>query len=259
MKITTMSRWLVTSSLFVTFISCGKDMQEKKMDTAVATGNTATVTMLASNVLWDGDANLGTGVFKILNLEDGAVLDAVNNTTYGKIWRFYKPVGSNRSEVHAAQGFQAAEGDDIYLGWRSQLSMPSTVTTNAFFQWKAYGSNMTQNFPIVIKAVSGNLKLFHFAPGQIGTELWSTPLSVNSWNRFVVRIKVSRTASVGFIEFWYNGVQQTLTGGSQRYYGRTLDADYCDPKWGVYGASTTEIYNRIHALKIATTYADAAP
>lgn len=259
MKITTMSRWLVTSSLFVTFISCGKNMQDKAMGTSATTASTGAVTTLASNVLWDGDANLGTGVFKILNLEDGAALDAVNNTTYGKIWRFYKPVGSNRSEVHAAQGFQAAEGDDIYLGWRSQLSMPSTVTTNAFFQWKAYGSNMTQNFPIVIKAVSGNLKLFHFGPGQIGTELWSTPLSVNSWNRFVVRIKVSRTASVGFIEFWYNGVQQTLTGGSQRYYGRTLDADYCDPKWGVYGASTTEIYNRIHALKIATTYADAAP
>lgn len=212
-----------------------------------------------ASILWDGDANDGTGVFKVLNLEDGAALAAVNNTTYGKIWRFHKPVGSNRCEVHAAQGFQADEGDDIYLGWRSQLAMPATTTTNAFFQWKAYGSNMTQNFPIVIKAVSGELRLYHFAPGQIGTILWSTPLSVNSWNSFVLRINVSRTATTGFIEFWYNGVKQTLTGGSQRYYGRTLDADYCDPKWGVYGASSTEIYNRIHALKIASTYSEAAP
>lgn len=212
-----------------------------------------------NSILWDGDANNGTGVFKVLNLEDGAALAAVNNTNYGKIWRFHKPVGSSRCEVHAAQGFQAGEGDDIYLGWRSQLAMPATVTTNAFFQWKAYGSNMTQNFPIVIKAVSGELRLYHFAPGQIGTVLWSTPLSVNSWNSFVLRINVSRTATTGFIEFWYNGAKQTLTGGSQRYYARTLDAEYCDPKWGVYGASSTEIYNRIHALKIASTYGEAAP
>jgi len=212
-----------------------------------------------ASILWDGDANSGTGVFKTLNVEDGSTIAAANNTTYGKIWRFSKPVGSNRCEVHAASGFQADEGDDIYIGWRSQVAMPVNTTTNAFFQWKAYGSNMLQNYPIVIKAVNGDLKLMHAAPGGTTTYIWSTPMSVNSWNRFVIRIKVSRDASIGFIEFWYNGTKQTLSNGLQRYMGRTLDADYCDPKWGVYGASATLVENRVHALKIASTYAEAAP
>jgi hypothetical protein len=138
--------------------------------------------------------------------------------------------------------------------------MPANTTTNAVFQWKAYGSNMTQNFPIVIKTNSaGNLTLWHFAPGQVGTQIWNTPLTLNAWNTFVLRLKVSRDASVGFIEFWYNGTKQTLSNGSQRYYARTLDAEYCDPKWGVYGASSTEVYNRVHALKIGSSYADVAP
>jgi len=213
-----------------------------------------------ASVLWDGDANLGTGIFKTLNLENGAALAAVNNDTYGKIWRFYKPAGSNRCEVHAANGFQAAEGNEIYLGWRSQLAMPANTTTNALFQWKAYGSNMTQNFPIVIKTnSSGNITLWHFAPGQVGTQIWNKPLTLNAWNSFVLRLKVSRDATVGFIEFWYNGTKQTLSNGTQRYNARTLDAEYCDPKWGVYGASSTEIYNRVHALKIGSSYADVAP
>lgn len=212
------------------------------------------------SILWDGDANLGTGVFKVLNVDAPATLAAVNNTTYGKIWRFTKEIGSNRCEVHAAQGFDAVEGDDIYLGWRSQLSMSSTgLTTNALFQWKAYGANMTQNFPVVIKTIGGDFKLMHTASGGTSTYIWNSPVTLNNWNTFVVRIKVSRTATVGFIEFWFNGVKQTLLGGTQRYYGRTLDADYCDPKWGVYGASSELITNRVHGLKIASTYAEAAP
>jgi hypothetical protein len=255
----TIAATLLAGSLLLGY--CKKDLTsapQAPLPTAALQNGPGSITL--ASVLWDGDANLGTGTFKTLNLENGAELAAVNNATYGKIWRFYKPAGSNRCEVHAAKGFQAAEGDDIYLGWRSQLAMPANTTTNAVFQWKAYGSNMTQNFPVVIKTnSSGNITLWHFAPGQVGTQLWNTPLALNAWNTFVLRLKVSRDATVGFIEFWYNGTKQMLSNGSQRYYARTLDAEYCDPKWGVYGASSTEIYNRVHALKIGSSYADVAP
>ena len=255
----TIAASLLAGSLL--FAHCTKDLtstSETPLQADALQNGSGSITL--ASVLWDGDANLGTGIFKTLNLENGAELAAVNNSTYGKIWRFYKPVGSNRCEVHAANGFQAAEGDDIYLGWRSQLAMPANTTTNAVFQWKAYGSNMTQNFPVVIKTnSSGNITLWHFAPGQVGTQIWNTPLTLNAWNSIVLRLKVSRDASVGFIEFWYNGTKQTLTNGAQRYYARTLDAEYCDPKWGVYGASSTEIYNRVHAIKIGSSYSDVAP
>ncbi|WEK17459.1 MAG: heparin lyase I family protein [Candidatus Pedobacter colombiensis] len=245
------------------FSSCKKEKSSITEELSTSKATTSAVspsgTVGILSVLWDGDANLGTGVFKTLNVDTPADLAAVNNATYGKIWRFTKAVGSNRCEVHAAKNFDAVEGDDIYLGWRSQLSMTSSVTTNALFQWKAYGANMTQNFPIVIKTVSGNFKLMHTASGGASTFIWSTPVSINNWNTFVLRIKVSRDAAVGFMEFWFNGVKQTLSNGTQRYYGRTLDADYCDPKWGVYGASSELIVNRVHALKIASTYAEVAP
>lgn len=243
--------------------SCKKETSS--ISEALITGKASTSAVNSSSnigilsTLWDGDANLGTGVFKTLNVDAPATLAAVNNATYGKIWRFTKAIGSNRCEVHAAQNFDAVEGDDIYLGWRSQLSMTSTVTTNALFQWKAYGANMTQNYPIVFKTVSGNFKLMHTASGGANTFIWSAPVSVNNWNTFVLRIKVSRDAAVGFMEFWFNGLKQNLSNGTQRYYGRTLDAEYCDPKWGVYGASSELIENRVHGLKIASTYAEAAP
>jgi hypothetical protein len=79
-------------------------------------------------------------------------------------------------------------------------------------------------------------------------------LKINAWNRFVLRLKISRDGTVGFIEFWYNDEKQTLKNGAQRYYGRTLDAEYCDPKWGVYGGDAQLITNYVGGLKIATTY-----
>jgi len=237
--------------------STAEELTNNKPKTSGATSADA---IGIQSILWDGDANLGTGVFKVLNVDAPSTLAAVTHSTLGKIWKFTKAVGSNRCEVHAAKNFAAVEGDDIYLGWRSQLMMSSTgLTTNALFQWKAYGANMTQNFPIVIKTVGGDFKLMHTASGGANTFIWDSPVTLNNWNTFVLRIKVSRTATVGFIEFWFNGVKQNLSNGTQRYYGRTLDADYCDPKWGVYGASAELITNRVHALKIASTYAEAAP
>ena len=93
-------------------------------------------------VLWDGDASKGTGVFKILNNEGSATVTAVNDPTYGPVWRFLKTAGSNRCEAHGAKGLTAKEGDPWYIGWRSKLTLPQSLTTNAVFQWKAYGANL---------------------------------------------------------------------------------------------------------------------
>jgi Beta/Gamma crystallin len=50
-----------------------------------------------------------------------------------------------------------------------------------------------------------------------------------------------------------------LVNGTQRYPARTLDADYCDPKFGVYGGDAATITNYVQGAKIAGTYAEAAP
>lgn len=221
-----------------------------------------------STVLWDGNAAKGNSVWKLLNFDpnDGTnTITVVNDPTYGSVWQFYKPATGHRCEVHAAKGFQAAEGDVFYIGWRFKLTMPQKTSTNAFFQWKAYNNSpavypMDQNYPIVISSTSGGIiHLMHFAPGKIGTELWKTPTVIGEWINIVMKLKVSRDGSVGYIEFWHNGVQQVLNNNGTRYTCRTFDADYCDPKWGVYGGDGTEITNMISNAKIATTYEEASP
>lgn len=213
--------------------------------------------METDKVLWDGSASLGKGVFKVLNLEDGATLDTENDSTYGLVWKFTKPDGSKRAEVHAAKGFQAEEGQVIYLGWRFKVSMAPSLTTNAFFQWKSY-PGAQQNYPVVLKSISGNFTLMQRNPDQ-ETVLWEAPTTIDTWNSVVLGLRVSRKIREGWIKFWFNGQQQTLSNGSNSFVCRTLDDDEVDPKWGIYGAREAEVITYVGSLKIATTYEAAAP
>lgn len=257
----TIARLLAGSCMFA-LISCAKNSNTPAIEKPNTVSNAAGNVSLLST-LWNGDAALGaSNVWKVLNYEGSGTITVETDPVYGAVWKFYKPVGSHRTEGHGAKNYQALEGDDIYIGWRSKLDMPMNLRTNALFQWKAYGSGqpMTQNFPIVLKTTeTGILQLWHFAPGKIGTALWSAPLTVNVWNSMVMRIKVSRDGTIGFIEFWYNGTKQTLVNGTQRYPARTLDADYCDPKFGAYGGDAGAVTNYVHALKIGSAYEDVAP
>src|SRR5262249_51900901 len=156
-----------------------------------------------------------------------------------------KPAASKRVEVRGAAGLTAKEGDLLYIGWRTKLTFPVATTTNAVFQWKAYdnpGSTtpLQQNYPIVLKTTMNELRLGYAPPGEQPVELWSTAFVPGTWYTFVLGIKVSADPTAGFIEFWFDGQPQALGGGTMRYTARTLDADLCDPKWGVYGAAGTD-------------------
>jgi len=256
---------LILGSSILLFTACEKSSDTFKEDAVInvpAKKESSDAQILSTH--WNGDASIGSSIWKTTNIDGSGTITTPSDSKYGTIWKFYKPAGSHRTESHAAAGFTASEGDDIYIGWHSKLDMPANIQSNAVFQWKAYSYNpavepMTQNYPIVFKTTSaGNLDLMHFAPGKIGTVVWSIPLSRNTWNDFVLRLKVSRNGTVGFMEFWYNGVKQDLTGGTQRYYARTLDADFCDPKWGAYGADATTITNYVSGLRIASSYREAA-
>jgi hypothetical protein len=219
------------------------------------------ISAASASVIWDGDASKGKGVFKAYgtgNVESPATLDAVSDSTQGMVWRYHKPSGSNRSETHGCRNGSTNvvfnNGNLYYLGWRNRIT--NTTNNNAVFQWKAYGSNMTQNFPLVLKIVSGQLRLQYTPPGGNSVYIWSGPINTSSWYHQVLAIRVSTSASTGYVEFWRNGTKQTFTNGSQRYMCRTLDAEHCCPKWGIYGASTTTITNYVDGLKVGTTYGD---
>src|ERR1035438_3822515 len=223
-----------------------------------------------ATLLWDGNATNGTGVFKLLNLEDengvsqnnpstnGSSITTVNDPIYGKVCQFYKAVNDLRCEAHGANGVNPAIGQTYYIGWRSKLVLPTTADLNAIFQWKAYGSPLLQNYPITIAPGGGNLNLNEFNPSGAGgqTFLWSTPLVTNVWNQHVLAISVSDQNYGGSLQYWFNGVQQTFFTGSNIFYCRTFDGTSVDPKWGAYGGDIYNVYDYVSGLKIGTTYAD---
>ena len=210
-------------------------------------------------LVWDGDAAKGASVFKGLEPDEGASITVVEDPVYGKVWKFNRPEGVNRCEAKGAKGYDSKEGDLIYIGMRYKLEMPKDITVTGIFQWKTYGSPNTINFPVLIRPVNGNL-LLH--PHNPKAEIWSIPTPTYQWFTMVLAIKESYDSSVGYIEFWYNGVKQTFTNGSTRYYCQTLDGEYCEPKWGVYGMTSSakpQSASFVQGLKIATTYELAAP
>ena len=216
--------------------------------------------------IWDGSPSKGLGVFKNINIQDnsdnyvgnpspnGSYARAATDATYGSVWDFYKDSGDRRSEAHGAAGFTPSVGHEYYIGWGFKLS--STVNDNAIFQWKSYGSPMVQNYPVVLKMVNGSLQFHYFPPGGGSTVLWSHAISANTWYKLYVRIKVANTTSGGSVSLWFNGTEQKLSNGGTSYTGKTFDGSANDPKWGIYGASGTNVHDYVRHLKIGTTLAD---
>jgi len=212
-------------------------------------------------VIWNGDAGLGRDVLGGTggdgNCGTGSIT-AVDEPGHGLVWRFHKPARSNRCEVHGIRVggsmYKFQENATYYLGWSSRLT--STVNNNAVFQWKSYGRHRV-NFPVWLKMVDGRLTLFQRQLGPRESRIWSTPVRENTWNHIVLGIHTSNADRGGWVELYFNGVQQTFTDGTRRYACRTWDAPgYNDPKWGIYGARGKDISNFVDDLKIGTTYAD---
>lgn len=213
------------------------------------------------SILHNGDASLGSAaVWKAINVEQSGTVTVVNDETGTPVWKFLKPAGSHRAEGHGSVGFSAPEGTSFYVGWKSKIYMPTSLKTDAIWQWKSYPTaGASANHPLMLRTKDGNIELQYFDASHDAFVLWSTSLTTSTWLDFTMRINASYSASTGYVELWYNGVKQTLSNGSQRYYCRTLDSDYCDPKWGVYGGDESQATHFVKRIRIATTFAKADP
>jgi hypothetical protein len=213
-----------------------------------------------AQLIWDGDASRGTGIFGNLNCVSPGSVTAVSDASQGRVWRYFKPSSTNRCENHGisvgGRRYVFQNNTTYYLGWRSKLS--TTINNNAFFQWKSYGNHI-QNYPVLLKMISGRATLMYRAPGEpCCRTLWSRAISANTWNHFALGLRLSSSASSGWIEFYFNGARQTLSNGSTRYPGRTLD-DINEPKWGIYGASGTTVNSYADGLRVGRSFADVRP
>ncbi|SMD24907.1 heparin lyase I family protein [Kibdelosporangium aridum] len=209
--------------------------------------------------IWSGDPSGGLRVFGNMNCDSPGSVTAVDDPAHGRVWRYNKPSGSNRCENHGiavgGKRYEFRNGSTYYLGWRSKLS--SAVNNNATFQWKSYGNHI-QNFPVVLKVISGRISILQRQPGGVERITWSRPITANTWHTYVLGLHLSSATTGGWVEFWFDGQKQTFTNNSQRWACRTWDS-INEPKWGIYGASGTSVANYVDALKVGTAYSDVAP
>jgi len=209
-------------------------------------------------VIWTGDAAAGGFPFGNSNCDRPGHITVVNDATRGKVWRFDKPAKDLRCESHGisikGKKYKFANNSTYYLGWWMNLS--NTADNNANFQWKSYGHHI-QNFPLQVKMLHGKVTLLNRQPKGKTFYPWAVPFAAHTWHHFVLGIHTSDQLKGGWVELYYDGVQQTFIDGTKRWACRTWDS-YDDPKWGIYGAQSTAVTNLVTGLKVGTTVADVA-
>src|SRR5260370_36673398 len=99
-----------------------------------------------AGVIWDGSASKGSSVFGNLNCDSPGTVIAVNDSTFGRVWRFDKPAGDRRCEAHGAAGVHAAIGGTYYIRGRSRPA--PTADRHAEFPRKAFGRPRPGTFPL---------------------------------------------------------------------------------------------------------------
>jgi hypothetical protein len=215
-----------------------------------------------AQLIWDGDASKGTGVFKLIGSNCGSPgsVTVVNDAERGQVFRYNKPSSSDRCENHGitvgGSGYVFKKNTTYHIGWFTKLS--NTVNNNAIFQWKVYPSPGPDglNWPIAIKMINGRLTMINRkATGEVYT-VWSTPFSANRWYHIALTLRLSDVRDGGYVELYFNGTKQTLSNGTQRWACQLFDVDHVCPKWGVYGASGSTVINYIDNLKIGFSYND---
>lgn len=226
-----------------------------------------------ANLIWYADPAKGDAVFKSMNTDGGCTVTIIDDAEHGKVRKFNRPPGVNRCEAKGAAGYDTKEGDVVYVGMRYKIDAPMDLTVTSIFQWKTYdtpGHPNTLNFPLLIRPSAGklNVEAHKLATGGAGGGLsggnviWSIPTPIGQWFTIVLGIKQSYDPKVGWVEVYYNGQQQKLADGTTRLSCQTLDGGNIDPKWGMYGTTSSpkpQSSSTIGDIRIAKDYASAAP
>jgi len=121
-----------------------------------------------------------------------------------------------------------APGDNDYIGFSTMF--PSTFPSNVCTPWvkmcwmqvmEIYGQPYAGVTPVGLYVVGNKLVLEAF-----GATIWTSPTNIvkGAWEDTELHVNFSTSATVGYVELWYNGVQQTLANGTTRNYEATMQA-----------------------------------
>lgn len=114
------------------------------------------------------------------------------------------------------------EGDEYYIGF-STLFPADFPTPESWFQISEIYGPPFGGSPSMGVDMDGDRIAFSRDETHGYDSPWkSAPIERGKWNDIVLHIKFSPDASVGFVEIWHNGVQQTFEDGSKRLHYATL-------------------------------------
>ena len=243
------------------------------VDSAGASGDIGGGAATPASVIWHANPAKGNAVFKNVETEGGCTVTVVDDPQHGMVRKFNRPPGTNRCEAKGAAGYNTKEGDLVYVGMRYKIEAPMDLTVTGIFQWKTYdtpGHPNTLNFPLLLRPSGGRLNVEVQKPATAGgggglsggTVIWSIATPIGQWFTMVIGIKQSYDPKVGWVEVYYNGQQQKLSDGSMRLSCQTLDGGFIDPKWGIYGTTSSpkpQSATFVGDIRIASDYSSAAP
>jgi len=242
---------------------------------------------LEASVIWEGQTSRGSANFEGVELQPGrfgVVSDPrgqMGNVFYCETYDGHPdyPTGKQRCEVKGTKLpdgtiWRMSENNEYYVGWRSMWDpMPTrSGAWIAFMQLKGTGSCHLQppggaGCAAVIRTL-GDGKLVAHLTCDGNYVIWETAMPPRgSWNSFVWRWRLGRSLSSGWVELWYNGVQQSFNGprgnGTMRQPAALWECEAQRLKFGVYrsGALNGSGTARAHLWRprVGTTYADVAP
>jgi Polysaccharide lyase len=225
-----------------------------------------------ADVLWKSDPAKGLGSFENPEKAPGTITVVKDPLgQFGQVFQFsiwddpkYK---KERCEIRGTKGFLMSVGKDYYIGWRAMWDpMPIKPGWVALFQMHGYGPP-GQGAPLVLRCINGDGNLYMQANANgVNVDFWHIPFKTGVWQTFVVHVFLSTSKTDGYVEIWYNGVQQTFANGQTRWIGPTWDpmqGSFNQLKWGVYrsGAMNGKGPGTAYMCdaKVGTSYADVAP
>src|SRR3989440_10182198 len=195
-----------------------------------------------AGLLWEGVASKGTSVFQALEKSPGSITVANDPTgRFGPSFRFetWDNNGTkSRCESRGVSGVNLDSskiGQTFYVGWKAYWDGQVTKGHwTSFWQlhWSGAGPG---GGPLTVRTLGDGKLAFQVvsADGKSDRNVWTAPFPNRQWNTFVVAFHIARDNS-GWYQFWFNGVQQTLTGGAKTPNPPAFKGDHPNPKGGVY-------------------------
>ena len=162
--------------------------------------------------------------------------------------------GGERAEL-ARTAIKEKPGTEYFYGWSTYFAsnFPSPAGWQEIIQWKGDDSGSP---PLSVDVDNNVLKLQAGPQRADRTPLWKTTLERGRWLDFVVHVKWSPDAKVGFAEMWFNGAKvlerralNTMYPGEENYL-----------KQGIYRASSVNGPSVLwhDAMRVGTSYESVA-